>query len=79
MRGSLFDGRNDLVGCLNRAGMIGIKEAAWRDQFGFGDRGMPRFGRSDCQLARLWKAALQDVHVNGCVVEKRAGQIEQQS
>ena len=75
MRGASFDHRNDLFSCLNRARMIGIQEAAWRDQFGFGDRGMPRICRSNCQFARLWKTALQDVHVNGCVVKERAGQI----
>ncbi len=75
MRGSSFDNSNDLFGCLARAGMIGIQEAAWRNQFGFGDRGMPSIRRSNCRFARLWETALQDVHVNCCVVKKRAGQI----
>jgi hypothetical protein len=50
--------------------MTGIQETAWCDQFGFSDRGMPRIRGSNCNLAGFRKTALQDVHVNGRIVEE---------
>jgi hypothetical protein len=65
-----FDDRHDLSCGLNCAGMTGIQETAWCDQFGFSDRGMPRIRGSNCNLAGFRKTALQDVHVNGRIVEE---------
>ena len=72
MRRPAFDDRRNLSCRLNCAWMSGIQKTAGCDQFGFGDRGMPRIRGSNRNLARFRKTALQDVNVNGRVVKECA-------
>jgi hypothetical protein len=68
MRRPAVNDRHDLSCGLNRIRMTGIQKTTCCDQFGFGNRGMPR--------VRFRKAALQDVHVNGRIVKQTTRQIE---
>lgn len=67
-----LDDRRDLFYGFSRIGMPRTEEPAGRDQFRLGDGGVPGIGGADRELACLRETALEDVHVNGRVVEQGA-------
>ena len=75
MRRPAFNELRDLFRDLSRARVIGIQESARCNQFRFGNRGVPRVGGANGDLARRRKTALQDVNINGRVVEQNTRQM----